>query len=134
MTTTERAGQVPETKPITALIVDDEEDIRLLVRMVLQNAGGDLAVAGEAADGHEAIELFSSEDVDVVILDQRMPGMSGIETAREMMRIKPTAKIVMCSAYLDTDLKREAEAAGVKVALAKREIDRLPQVLRDLVG
>jgi YesN/AraC family two-component response regulator len=122
-----------EARPISALIVDDEEDIRMLVRMVIQNAGEDLTVAGEAADGREALELFAKSDVDVVILDQRMPGISGIETAREMLRMKPMQKIVMCSAYLDTDLRREAESTGIVMSIAKREIDRLPQVLRDLV-
>jgi DNA-binding NarL/FixJ family response regulator len=122
-----------EARPISALIVDDEEDIRMLVRMVIQNAGEDLTVAGEAADGREALELFAKSDIDVVILDQRMPGLSGIETAREMLRMKPMQKIVMCSAYLDTDLRREAESAGIVMSIAKREIERLPQVLRELV-
>jgi DNA-binding NarL/FixJ family response regulator len=128
------SGQMTKTKPIAALIVDDEDDIRLLVRMVLQNAGDDLSVAGEAADGREALEIFANTDVDVVILDQRMPGLSGVETAREMLRMKPMTKIIMCSAYLDTDLKHEAESAGVAVAIAKREIDRLPQLLRELAS
>jgi YesN/AraC family two-component response regulator len=123
-----------EQKTISALIVDDEDDIRLLVRMVIQNGGPDLTVAGEAADGREALEIFAEANPDVVILDQRMPGLSGIETAQEMLRMKPTAKIVMCSAYLDTDLRREAESVGISMAIAKREIDRLPQVLRELVA
>ncbi len=123
---------ISDTRQIAVLIVDDEEDIRLLIRMVIQNGGEDLSIAGEAADGREALELFGTQDVDVVILDQRMPGLSGIETARQMVAEKPGQKIVMCSAFLDTDLRREAEAAGIAVAIAKREINRLPQVLRDL--
>jgi YesN/AraC family two-component response regulator len=123
---------ISDTRQIAVLIVDDEEDIRLLIRMVIQNGGEDLSIAGEAADGREALELFGSQDVDVVILDQRMPGLSGLETAKQMVAEKPGQKIVMCSAFLDTDLRREAEAAGIAVAIAKREINRLPQVLRDL--
>jgi YesN/AraC family two-component response regulator len=121
-----------DTKQISVLIVDDEDDIRVLVRMIIQNAGNDLAIAGEAADGREALEFFGEHEVDVVILDQRMPGLSGIETAQQMLTERPGQKIVMCSAFLDTDLKLEAEAAGIGVALAKREINRLPQVLREL--
>lgn len=125
---------ISDTKQVSVLIVDDEEDIRLLIRMVIQNGGEDLAVAGEAADGREALEIFGQHDVDVVVIDQRMPGLSGIETAKQMLAERPGQKIVMCSAFLDTDLRREAEAAGIAVAIAKREIDRLPQVLRELVA
>lgn len=123
-----------DTRQISALIVDDEEDIRLLIRMVIERAGSDLAVAGEAADGGDALELLKDHPVDVVILDQRMPGMTGIDTARQIRLEHPFQKIVMCSAFLDTDLRREAEAAGIAVSIAKREIERLPQVLRDLVA
>jgi len=121
-----------DTRHISVLIVDDEDDIRVLMRMIIQNGGDDLSVAAEAADGREALEYFGLHDVDVVVLDQRMPGLSGIETAQQMLTEKPDQKIIMCSAFLDTDLKLEAEAAGIAVAIAKREINRLPQVLRDL--
>jgi len=116
------------------LVVDDEEDIRLLIRMVIKNGGDDLAVAGEAADGREALEFFGHQDVDVVFIDQRMPGLSGIETATQMLAERPGQKIVMCSAFLDTELRQEAEAAGIVATIAKREINRLPQVLRELAA
>ena len=125
---------IHETRQISVLIVDDEEDIRLLMRMVIRNGGQDLSVAGEAADGREALEIFGREEVDVVVIDQRMPGLSGIETAQQMISERPGQKIVMCSAYLDTELRQEAEAAGISASIAKREINRLPQVLRELVG
>ena len=120
------------TRQISVLIVDDEDDIRVLMRMIIQGGGDDLTVAAEAADGREALEYFGAHDVDVVVIDQRMPGLSGIETARQMLAEKPGQKIIMCSAFLDTDLKLEAEGAGIAVAIAKREINRLPQVLREL--
>jgi YesN/AraC family two-component response regulator len=121
-----------ETRHISVLIVDDEDDIRMLMRMVIQGAGDDLAVAGEAADGREALEIFERDEVDVVVLDQRMPGLSGIDTAIKMLEMRPRQKIVMCSAFLDTELRREAEAHGIAKAIGKRDIDRLPQVLREL--
>ncbi len=123
-----------ETRQISVLIVDDEDDIRTLIRMVLSKAGPDIAVAGEAADGGEALEIFSQTDVDVVIVDQRMPGLSGLETAAQMLEMRPTQKIVMCSAFLDTELRHEAEAVGIAMAIGKNEINRLPQVVRDLCG
>ena len=121
-------------EPIRVLVVDDHAVVREGLRTFLELQEG-IEVAGEAADGREALELFEADpSIDVVILDQRMPGMTGIETAREMLNLRPTAKIVLCSAYLDTDLRHEAESAGIQVSLAKREIDRLPQVMRDLAA
>jgi len=120
------------TKPICAMIVDDEEDIRVLIRMVIKTAGDDLEVCGEASDGRDALAQIDTEDPDVVILDQRMPGLSGIETAKKILSRRPDQGIVLCSAYLDPDLRREAEAAGVRVCLAKGDIRRIPQILRSI--
>jgi CheY-like chemotaxis protein len=121
------------TKQISALIVDDEEDIRVLIRMVIRTGGDDLVVCGEAADGSEALAQIDQQDPDVVILDQRMPGLNGIETAKQILERRPGQCIVLCTAYLDTDLRREAEAVGIEVCLPKGDIRRLPEVLRDIV-
>jgi len=122
------------TQQISVLIVDDEEDIRLLIRTVIRTAGDDLAICGEAADGADAIEMLEHEHCDVVVLDQRMPGMTGIETATELLRRHPEQHIVLCSAYLDTELRHEAEAAGISECLGKGEIRRIPQVIRAIAG
>jgi DNA-binding NarL/FixJ family response regulator len=119
-----------DTKQISTLIVDDEEDIRVLIRMVIKTGGEDLSVCGEAADGAEALDHIDEQDPDVVILDQRMPGLSGIDTAREILKRRPGQGIVLCSAFLDTELRREAEAAGIRVCLPKGDIRRIPEVLR----
>ena len=123
-----------ETKQISVLIVDDEEDIRLLIRTVIRTAGDDLAVCGEAADGADAIDLLEHEHADVVILDQRMPGMTGIEAATEILRRHPEQRIVLCSAYLDPELRREAEATGILDCLGKGEIRRIPQIVRQIAA
>lgn len=119
---------------VGALVVDDEEDIRLLMRTVIRTAGDDLTVCGEAADGADALEAVDRTDPDVVVLDQRMPGLTGIETAREILRRRPRQHIVMCSAYLDPELRRDAEIVGVSACLAKGDIRRLPEVLREITS
>jgi CheY-like chemotaxis protein len=118
------------TKQISALIVDDEADIRVLIRMVISTGGDDLVVCGEAADGREALALVEDQNPDVVILDQRMPGLNGIETAKAILQRRPGQRIVLCTAYLDSELQREAEAVGILVCLPKGEIRKIPQVLR----
>lgn len=122
------------TKQIGTLIVDDEEDIRVLIRMVIRGGGDDLGVCGEAADGREALEHIEEQDPDVVIIDQRMPGLTGIETAIEILDRRPGQKIVLCSAYLDPDVRREAEDAGIAMCISKGEIRRIPEILREVVG
>ena len=122
------------TRQISVLIVDDEEDIRLLIKTVLRTAGDDLTVCGEAADGEDALELLLQQRPDVVILDQRMPGLTGVQTAEEMLRRVPGQHIVLCSAYLDTALRREAEAAGIEECLGKGDIRRIPQIVRAVAG
>jgi len=59
------------------LIVDDERETLMLLRAILQEAG--LEVIGEAADGSRAIEAVAALGRDVVLMDVRMPGMSGLE-------------------------------------------------------
>ena len=64
------------------LIVDDEEDMRALVRATIEIANEGLTVAAEAPDGETAVDLVRTEHPEVVVLDHRMPGTSGLETAR----------------------------------------------------
>ena len=75
------------------LVVDDEANIRTMVRIALEKAGHTVE---QAADGPEGIERFrDGADWDVVLLDQRMPGMEGLEVLREMRNRDPLARVVM---------------------------------------
>src|ERR1700674_3621137 len=70
--------------PIKALIVDDERLMREQVRIRLRRAWPDLQIVAEAENGFQALELFEAHTPDLAFLDIRMPGMSGLEVAREM--------------------------------------------------
>src|SRR5205823_4596379 len=69
--------------PIETLIVDDHEDIRLLLRMVL-GAESDITVTGEAADGLEALDAYVDLQPAVIVLDEMMPGMRGLDVVRTL--------------------------------------------------
>ena len=83
------------------LIVDDQEDIRHLIRMIVERANRGLFVTGEAADGQRALDQLDEADPSVVVLDQMMPGMNGLETAALIRERRPGQPMILCSAYLD---------------------------------
>ena len=112
-----------------ALIVDDEEDMRFLVRSVIEAANHGLKVAGEAADGDEAIAAWRADRPEVVVLDHRMPGMSGLEVAEKILAESPDQRIILFSAYLDPETTAEAARVGVELCMAKSDYNRLPEAL-----
>jgi YesN/AraC family two-component response regulator len=122
----------------TTLIVDDDLDMRLLVRLVIEMANEGLTVVGEAADGIEALEVYLALDPptvpDVVILDNRMPNMTGLEAAAEILARYPNQLVILYSAFLDRDVKREAARIGITECLSKDEIDSLPARLHQLTS
>jgi len=117
---------------IRVLLVDDEEDIRLVMRVGLNLANEDLIVVGEAADGESALRLADELDPTIVVLDQRMPGLSGLETAVALLERRPGQRMMLCSAFLDDSLRKEALEAGFRQCIQKHEIPQLPDLLRAL--
>ena len=114
--------------------MDDEEDLRFLVRAALTRHGEGLYVAGEAADGEAAIAGVEQVEPDVVVLDQMMPGIDGLETARRILASRPEQRIVLFTAFLDDTLRTAAEAIGVTACMSKSEMKQLPARLLEVVG
>jgi DNA-binding response OmpR family regulator len=99
------------------LIVDDENNIRMMIRLALQHVGH---TVDTAADGPEGLEKFGNgASYDLVLLDQRMPGMTGLEVLREMRRRDPQAQIIMATAFGTIDLAVEAMKLGATDFLRK---------------
>jgi two-component system, chemotaxis family, chemotaxis protein CheY len=104
-------------KDIRVLVVDDEIFFRKVLRDILTKIG--FTVAGEAADGKEAIEKFGTLRPHVVMMDIYMPDMNGIDATKAMMAISKNARVIMCSAS-DADYDTQAALdAGAKVILPK---------------
>lgn len=122
----------------TMLIVDDELDMRMLVRLVIEMANDGLTIVGEAADGREAIQVWRDLNgppvPDVVILDNRMPGLSGMEVAERILAERPGQIIVLYSAYLDNEIRTRAGELGITACVSKHELDRLPNLVRELTA
>lgn len=99
------------------LVVDDENNIRMMMRLVLQHVGH---VVESASDGLEGLEKFGDGDAfDLVLLDQRMPGMEGLDVLREMRKRNVLTKIVMATAFGTIDLAIEAMKEGATDFLRK---------------
>src|ERR1700716_1529818 len=98
------------------LIVDDALFMRNTLRDIFTTAG--FAVAGEADDGVQAVNLFRDLKPDLVTMDIVMPYKSGIDATREIVQQDPGAVVIMCSALGQESLVMEAiEAGGAGVLL-----------------
>lgn len=82
------------------MIVDDEAIQRELLRGFLENLGHEVL---EAEDGEQAMAIFQDESIDLVLLDQRMPGISGEETLAQIKAINPLVRSIMITAYGSVD-------------------------------
>lgn len=108
----------------SVLIVDDEPSSRAVARAVLESGG--FSVVGETSNGPDAALLAGEYQPDFVVLDYRMPAMSGEHAARLVRRVSPDSRVVLFSAVLEG---RPPWADG---AVRKDEVDRLVQLLSDL--
>jgi CheY-like chemotaxis protein len=122
------------TVPTSVLIVDDQEDIRILIRALIRGADDEFAVTGEAANGEEALAALDNADPEVIVLDQMMPGMTGLETARRILERRPGQRILLFSAYLSDEIREEAAAVGVTDCLAKDQVARIADALRAIAA
>jgi two-component system response regulator DevR len=102
---------VPEERPIRVVVCDDHELVRQGLRSVLDGVEG-LRVVGEAADADAALKAVTSDPPDVVIMDVRLPGRSGIEACREIRSAFPDTKVLMITAHADDEALFSSIMAG----------------------
>ena len=116
------------------MVVDDHADVRFLIRMIVEDAGAPLEVAGEAHGAEEALEHIDAVDPDVVVLDARMPGIDGFEAAPMILERRPGQPILLCSALVDDTVRARAERAGIAACLSKDELEAIPRVAQRLAS
>jgi DNA-binding NarL/FixJ family response regulator len=123
----ERVELVPA---IRVFIVDDHPVIRAGIRDLIEREP-DLFLTGEASSGSDALQFVKENAPDVVLLDMRLPDMSGIEVAQELKRMGVQTNILALSAYSDRYFILEVLKAGVAGYLIKDELeDKIAQAIR----
>ena len=85
-------------EPIRALIADDDAGMRLLMRKLLEKSGG-FTLCGEASDGAELLALAAEHHPQLVLLDVEMPGVSGVDCARELQDSDPQTILIFATAH-----------------------------------
>jgi two-component system, cell cycle sensor histidine kinase and response regulator CckA len=102
----------------TVLVVDDEQGMRNLARAILEKCGYSVLTAG---DGGDAMRVFRRHagNVAAILLDLTMPGMSGEETAAQLLRIRPDVPIILSSGYGDGEVESRFAARGLAGFLKK---------------
>ncbi|MDD3147372.1 MAG: response regulator [Candidatus Riflebacteria bacterium] len=98
------------------LVVDDATIMRLMLKHLFEN--NEFTVI-EAINGKEAVDLYATHKPDLVTMDITMPDMDGITAVKEILKIDPAAKIIMCSAMGQVDKVKAAVMAGAKSFLVK---------------
>lgn len=115
------------------LIVDDAAFMRMMVKDILSKNGYE--IVGEAENGVKAIEKFQELKPDLTTMDITMPEMDGITAVKEIKKLDPSAKVIMCSAMGQQAMVVEAIQAGARDFIVKPfQPDRVLEAVRKAVG
>lgn len=115
------------------LIVDDAAFMRMMLKDILTRNGYE--IAAEAENGLRAVELYREVRPDAVTMDITMPEMDGITAVKEIKKLDPGAKIIMCSAMGQQLMVMEAIQAGAKDFVVKPfQQERVLQALGKVLG
>ena len=114
------------------LVIDDQVGIRALLSEVFTVLGFEVI---EAGNGNEGLEVMDKRKPDIILLDMKMPGLSGIETLRLIRARNHHIPIILVTAYQENDMMSEAERLGVSARLVKPfDIEELQRIVRSVCG
>lgn len=126
------AGVSDDEGEIKVLVVDDTDHVRRMLDTMLSMDG--FEVVGTAGDGPTAITEADALDPHVVVIDYMMPGMDGLECARQIRDRRPDQLVIIYTAFIDAAVEQAAADAGVALCVGKVEgLHLLEQEIRRLV-
>jgi DNA-binding NtrC family response regulator len=108
----------PSARPARILLVDDERFLLDLLQEILEEAGYEVTAS---ASGLAAFRTFSATplEFDLVIADEKMPGLSGSNLLKQILEIRPDLPVILHTDYPDATSIKKARAIGVKAVLGK---------------
>jgi DNA-binding NarL/FixJ family response regulator len=116
------ASSAPDRDPISIVLADDHAVVRRGLRLVLETES-DMHAVAEAGDGAEAVRRAVHDDVDLAVLDISMPGMTGIQAAQELSRLRPRLRTLILSMHDSEQYFLEAIRAGASGYVLKSVAD-----------
>jgi DNA-binding NarL/FixJ family response regulator len=117
---------------IRILVVDDNPAVRHYLRSILEQQEA-WQVCAEARTGEEALERIEQTPPDMILLDFQMPGINGLDVAREIARFRQNIPILMVTVHLSKQLEAAARAAGVRGACAKSDVGSIVDAVQALL-
>lgn len=103
---------------VRVVVADDHRVLRESLRRVLEERSG-IEVVGEAADGHEAVEVCVAMRPSVVLMDVSMPGQDGLAATRELRSLLPDTRVVVLTMHDDVEVVEQARRVGAAGYLFK---------------
>lgn len=113
------------------LVVDDERDVRVATRKILERAGHEIL---EAATGEEGIEVLESEAVDLVITDIMMPGQGGVESLAQMRELYSGLRIIAMSAHALDELPEAQRLGAARTIVKPFSVDTLTKLVEEVLS
>lgn len=120
------------SESIQILIADDSREFRSILRLFLEYAQ-DMKVVGEAGDGYELLEMLNQMRPDVLLLDMRMPRMSGLEVLEQLQEKQTDVKVIIMSAHEGSFYENQALSRGATRYIVKGGApEKLVQTIREV--
>jgi CheY-like chemotaxis protein len=115
---------------MTVLIVEDNAGVRRLLGNAVAGLAADV---WECSDGADALAAYAAHQPDVVLMDVRMPGMDGLAATKQILRLYPSARVIMVTDYDDEALRNAAQQAGACAYVLKQNLLDLARLLGSVV-
>lgn len=111
------------------LMIDDDELIRDSMELIFSDFGVDVKTIG---DGEQGVQLALEFDYDLILCDMRMPGLNGAQTVSRILQIKPTARIMVLTAFPGDPLVQKALTSGAIGVMKKPfEVAKLLDLIKE---